>query len=361
MYMILEYQTQGNLNPKIWKGDKIRPKLRVGLLKIAKAFYEFLDVDVNVLDVIIIGSSANYNWTEYSDIDLHVVINYSLVGDNMHLVNNYMHAKKSIWNVNYPLQYKGMNIELYAQDSNQIMHSTVGSYSLMHDKWLRKPNADQVSVDDVAIQQKAQPYEYEIDKLDADDPQCEQKIRSIKSRLQHLRKTGLDTQGEYSIENMAYKHLRNKGYLERLKRLDQSVTMGQLTVEQAATERESINSVPDEVTESLIMHVRGVKRLSPDGWENIIQQTGAVTDPMGQWNHPGKCTMIPTTSGAITMKDVPHRVLGIDDTGHMKMMHPEKQYVFPGKNVFEIPHTAQWQTVIMQLQNAIRNGSRYAQ
>ena len=342
--MILEYQTQNVLNPKIWKGNKIRPKLRVGLLKIAKAFYEFLDVDVKVLDVIIIGSSANYNWTEYSDIDLHVLINYSLVGDNMHLVSNYMHAKKSIWNNSYPLKYKGMNIELYAQDSNQEMHSTVGTYSLMRDKWINKPKSEQISIDDTAIQQKAEPYEYEIDALKETDPYVEKRIHNIKSRLQNLRKAGLEATGEYSIENMAYKHLRNKGYLERLKRLEQKVTMGQLTVETVVHEREAEELDPDlnEVTESLVLHIRGIKRLAPDGWENIIQKTNAITDPRGQWQHPGRCTMIPTTHGGITMKQVPHPVLGIDDTGHMKMMHPEKQYMFPGKNVFEIPHTAQW-------------------
>jgi hypothetical protein len=59
------------------------------------------------------------------------------------------------------------------------------------------------------------------------------------------------------------------------------------------------------------------------------------------------------------MQSVAHPVLGIDNTGHMQMMQPEQQYQFPGKLVFEIPHTAQWQTMIMQLQNAVKNGTRY--
>jgi len=116
----------------------------------------------------------------------------------------------------------------------------------------------------------------------------------------------------------------------------------------------------EEVTESLIMHVTGKKSLDSDGWDNIIKKTRAVTDPMGQWKHPGKCTMIPTDNGGITMRNVPHPVLGIDETGHMLMMAPEHDYRFPGRNVFEIPHTAQWQTMIMQLQNSMNNGSIYA-
>jgi hypothetical protein len=163
--MIQEYKTHSTLNPLLWNGDQLKPKLRVGFMKIAKAFYDFLEIETSIEDVILIGSNANYNWTKFSDIDLHVVVNYMEVGDNAHLVSNYMHAKKSIWNVNYPLTYKGMNIELYAQDSNQDLHSSVGIYSVRQGKWLQKPSADIVSIDDAAIHQKSEPYEYEIDAI----------------------------------------------------------------------------------------------------------------------------------------------------------------------------------------------------
>ena len=453
--MLREYETQSTLNPKLWHGDRLRPKLRAGFLKIAKEFYNFLETDATILDIIIIGSSANYNWTDHSDIDLHVVINYLQVGDNLHLVNNYMHAKKSIWNNNYPLTYKGMNIELYAQDSNQEMHSTVGSYSLLHDKWIRKPSADVISVDDAAIQQKAEPYAYEIDSLKQTDPHIDQRIQNIKQRLRHLRQTGLEAKGEYSIENMAYKYLRNKGYLERLKRLEQKVTMGRLAVEHVVNELESGKTAgkareltnkakqhaqkimaavktesaetkqamamllqylngeklsdtewkwirgqmgdvvkllglttmaiapggtlvailakalkadkyllpsafktQKDVTESLMMHVNGTRKLDTAGWERIMQATGGIHDAAGQWKHPGKCTMIP--SNQITMQRVKYPVLGIDDTGHAEYMQPGQSYTYPGTQVFEIPQTAQWQTMILQLRNAIQNGGKYA-
>jgi hypothetical protein len=450
--MIQEYETHSTLNPKLWNGEQLHSKLKDGFIKIANAFYDFLEIDVDILDIIIIGSSANYNWTEFSDIDLHVVINYLEVGDNLHLVKNYMHAKKSIWNVNYPLKYKGMNIELYAQDSNEEMHSSVGVYSLLHDKWIHQPSADQVSVDDDAIKSKAEPYQYEIDSLKDSDPQVERKIQNIKQRLRHLRQTGLDAVGEYSIENMAFKYLRNQGYLERLNRLEQKISRGRLALEQVVNELDMSNIAnktkeqvkkfatamktetnetkmalamllqhlngkklndtewkwvrgqmadvvkllglttmavapggslvallakalkadkyllpksflkqdEQEITEALRLHITGRKKLKTSDWDSIIKKTSAVTDPQGQWNYPGRCTMIPTTNGAITMRNVPHQVLGIDETGHMLMMHPEHDYQFPGRNVFEIPHTAQYQTMIMQLQQSINNGSTYA-
>ena len=165
--MLTEYETQSTLNPKLWDGDQLKLGLNEKFLRVADAFYKFLELPetVQVLDVLIIGSNANYNWTEYSDIDLHVVINYQAVGDNLHLVKNYLMAKKSIWNNNYPLTFKGMDIELYAQDQNDQLHASVGQYSLMTNEWLKQPSADVISIDDELIQSKADPIEYEIETL----------------------------------------------------------------------------------------------------------------------------------------------------------------------------------------------------
>ena len=98
--MLKEYRTHSELNPAIWKDGELLPKLRDGFMKIAEKFYEFLKVDTALLDVILIGSNANYNWTKYSDIDLHVVINYMDVSDNLHMTKNYLHLQ-NICFVNY--------------------------------------------------------------------------------------------------------------------------------------------------------------------------------------------------------------------------------------------------------------------
>ena len=76
--MIVEYTTQSTLNPKLWHDDHLKPKLREKFLKIAKAFTDFLlpIIDVDVRDVTLTGSNANYNWTDKSDIDLHIVIDF---------------------------------------------------------------------------------------------------------------------------------------------------------------------------------------------------------------------------------------------------------------------------------------------
>lgn len=342
--MLREYETQSTLNPKLWINNQLKSSVQKGFLKIAYHFYDFLEIDATIKDIILIGSNANYNWTKHSDIDLHVVVNYLEIGDNLHLVRNYLHSKKSVWNTNYPLTFKGMNIELYAQDSNDNLHSSVGIYSILNNEWIQQPNSKIISIDDDAIQQKAQPYEYEIDNLLDTDTHLESKIKDLLLRLRNLRQTGLESEGEYSVENLAYKSLRNSGHLERLKELLKKNIMGQLTIDES-------------VISSLSNHISKRQTLSESDWLNIIRQTDGIEDAMGQWRHPGRCTMIP--SNQITMRNVPHKVLGIDDTGHMQLMHPGQQYTYPGTRVFEIPMTAQHKTWLMQLMNQLKNGVRY--
>jgi hypothetical protein len=352
--MITEYETQKTLNPLLWDGDVLHPKLRVGFMKIAKVFYNFLEVNVPILDVILIGSNANYNWTSYSDIDLHVVINYAEIDDNMLLVKNYMHAKKSIWNSHYPLTYRGTNIELYAQDLNQLEPLSAGSYSVMRGEWITNPSAKIVTIDDALILQKAEPFQYEIDQLSELDPNLSDVIQRLKLRLRKFRQSGLESDGEYSIENMAYKYLRNHGYLNKLTQLHQQATMNKLSIEHVVNERID-RYMP--VIDALAQHCCTDKKLTTDNWIQILRQTSTKIDPRGQWEYPGSCTLIPTYRGEITMQNVPYEVIGIDETGHYELMQPEHNYTFPGRMVFEIPHTAQWQTVFMQLQNKIRNAT----
>jgi hypothetical protein len=117
----------------------------------------------------------------------------------------------------------------------------------------------------------------------------------------------------------------------------------------------------EEVSMWFIRHITGTQHMRGDDWLHIIDKTQAKIDPMGQWKHPGHCTVIPTGNGAITMKQVAYPVLGIDNTGHYIMMQPEQDYQYPGKVIFEIPDTAQWKTVIIQILNEIRNGSKYSE
>lgn len=42
------------------------------------------------------------------------------------------------------------------------------------------------------------------------------RVMSLRDKLKKLRKSGLEKNGEYSVENLAFKTLRNTGYLGKL-------------------------------------------------------------------------------------------------------------------------------------------------
>ncbi len=119
--------------------------------------------------------------------------------------------------------------------------------------------------------------------------------------------------------------------------------------EKVRSESESINENFDrkDVETLLKKHITGGKTLSKNDWNYIMEKLDCVTDNRGQWDHPEKCTMI--ESNSITMKNVPYPLLGIDDTGHTKLMLPEKSYHFPGNNVFEIPLKGKYKNLGIEL------------
>jgi predicted nucleotidyltransferase len=87
--ILSSFEVQDQLYPKIWylpnekhMGDpegqkyKINPKVRKNLLEITYQFIESLDIDVVIEDIIVVGSIANYNWSKFSDIDVHILVDY---------------------------------------------------------------------------------------------------------------------------------------------------------------------------------------------------------------------------------------------------------------------------------------------
>ena len=95
------------------------------------------------------------------------------------------------------------------------------------------------------------------------------------------------------------------------------------------------NTTKQSISELLKNHISKKKSLSQREWKHIMETLDCVVDNRGQWEYPEKCTMI--ESNHITMKNVSYPLVGIDNTGHMKLMLPENSYKFPGNMVFEIP------------------------
>jgi predicted nucleotidyltransferase len=215
----LEYKNQNKLNPLIFGDDEeVDEDVKDLLLKIANYFWEGLEIPEPFEDVILTGSSVNYNYTPTSDIDLHIAVDFSKF-DNPELIKKFFDEAKVNWNRVHDLKLGKHNIEVYIQDINDHPEYR-GEYSLMKNEWLNKPSYEKINVPNSEIEKKAKIFKQQINKLvkqGKDNPQESiELINKIKERLTNFRQAGLDKDGEYSIENLAFKNLRNTGYLKKL-------------------------------------------------------------------------------------------------------------------------------------------------
>ena len=202
------------LSPAAWAGEELRTDVRVHLLRAAKFFTAYLEIPgFEVYDVVLTGSMANYNYTQFSDFDLHVVTRYSdLECDD--LAEAFYRAKKSIWNDAHDITVNGHEVELYVEDVDNPPVSS-GMYSLLSGQWIKEPEYSRPTVDNTAINAKVRDLIKQIDVAieRADDPDD---IKRITDKLRKMRRSGLDTAGEFGVENLTFKILRNLGYLDRL-------------------------------------------------------------------------------------------------------------------------------------------------
>lgn len=214
-------QIQDDLNRDIWNEDNsLKPEISEKLLRIARDFYEKLDLPTPILDITFTGSMANYNWTKLSDIDLHIVVDYLAINENQELVRNYLMEAKSNWNRNHDITIKGHEVEIYVQDSNEPHHSTA-VYSISNDGWLIKPRPKRFEASEDAIRQKADSFIGRIDLLDrlSNEGKYEEvygESERLREKLRKYRQSGLETGGEFSTENLVFKFLRNSEEIERI-------------------------------------------------------------------------------------------------------------------------------------------------
>lgn len=213
-----DIKVHSELNQKLWKGEKLRPRVRKRLLKIAADFIDWLDVPLNVSDITFTGSLANFNYSKYSDIDLHLILDFAKIDENQDLVRDFLLAKKSLWNDDHDIFIRGSEVEIYTENIGDPHHST-GIYSVLNDKWIKKPEKQQKEkiIDYYGVIHKANQLADLIDSaINLSSLDKLEKIELLKDKIKKMRQCGLEKEGEFSIENLAYKLLRNKGYIKKL-------------------------------------------------------------------------------------------------------------------------------------------------
>ena len=213
------------LNPKLWQGGRLDGKVRQKLLEIARAFVEFVGIDLDVKDYTITGSNANYTWTKYSDLDLHVIIE----GEVSLAQRELFTAKKALWAEYQDITVRGLPVECYVQGESETHHST-GVYSIIDSEWIIEPQRVEPDLDDQAVEAKKDTTLSQIEQaLLSKDLE---KLRTVKDKITQMRRAGLDRAGEYSVENVVFKILRNLGLIDQITEKIRELEDQELSLEQ---------------------------------------------------------------------------------------------------------------------------------
>jgi predicted nucleotidyltransferase len=225
---LASFKIRDDLNPKFWVNGKLNSRVRLKLLDIADDFIDELNIKwVKPKDIVLTGSIANYNWSKFSDVDVHILVNYKDVFDKKDIVGDYFSAKKEIWGETHPnLTIYGYPVEVYVEDAEEKQESS-GIYSLNSNKWIVEPNDFQdakinekyvkkyaaeimTDIDNIIAAMNKETRNYKLETLS-------NKLLKIFDKLKRLRKDGLKSkQKEMSSGNIIWKILRRTKYLEKL-------------------------------------------------------------------------------------------------------------------------------------------------
>lgn len=220
---IKSFYLKDDLNSKIWNEKmEINDEVKESLLKIANDYIEHLDIgDIEVDDIILTGSLSNFNWSEYSDFDVHIVFDFKQINKDDQLVQKYLVAAGKLWNEQHDILILGYEVELYAQNSSE-KHISSGQFSLLNNEWVKKPSKEDFTPDEDLIKRKAQSIMDRIDDAEIDFEnhysyrELAEKVNKILKKIKENRQKGLNEEGEFSTENLVFKLMRRNGYIKKL-------------------------------------------------------------------------------------------------------------------------------------------------
>lgn len=240
--IVKSFRSKDTLSPDIFtekNGDVVMiDEIREKLLQVVDNFIDSLGIEFFIHDITLTGSLSNYNWSEYSDVDLHILVNMEEIGGNKSetiqtIVKQFFDSKKNLWNEKHDIKIKDYDVEVYMQDTNEP-HLSSGVYSILNNKWIVEPIKENPKIDDQKILEKGDEFMNKIDELCNSEGNGEtiSKIDTLRKKLKKFRQSGLEKGGEYSYENLTFKLLRRNGYINKLMELKNKIIGKNLSVTQ---------------------------------------------------------------------------------------------------------------------------------
>lgn len=222
---------QKQLNPKFWTNRTLNANVRKQLLRIAADFITFTKVkNLKLHDIIFTGSLANFTYHEKSDLDLHIIFDLTNFERHRAFIKEFLQAKKTVWNNSHDINIHGFKIEIYPEDEKDG-HTSTGDFSLVKNEWIKEPSKpEKVEVNKELVKRKYQDmvdqvlyFEDISEKKKTDFSKLIKDIEKFAINLRDKRKSSLKSQGEFAPENLAFKMLRNNGYIQKLHDLKNTI------------------------------------------------------------------------------------------------------------------------------------------
>lgn len=213
----ISLQYHAELNARLWSGFKLLPDVRERLLAIGYMWADYTHIPKPIIqDVIMTGGNANYNYTDKSDIDVHVVFSHEALGLSKEFLADYLQDKKKLWSISHGITIKGYPVELYGQDASDSYPANQGIYSLLRNDWIQTPTHLQINfATDPLLKKKVMFYIHQVDTLIKAKADLDT-FKVLRNKLKEMRGAAIAAGGEFSFENLVFKELRNRGYLDKV-------------------------------------------------------------------------------------------------------------------------------------------------
>lgn len=280
------------LNSKLFTKEAIlKETVRKKMLEIVNTFLDDLkeqQIDIKVKDILLIGSNASYNYTKDSDIDLHILVDTKATKYSQEVAEALYSAYRSLFNKTLDIQIYDIPLEIFVETEDTARVSN-GVYSVKKDKWVKKPTQEEIpEYDEAALDKLVTEWETKylklVDKIKADKLEDEtQVIKLLEAIYDKLRKTGI-AKSEYAIENLAFKELRNRGYLDELKNYKNELTSKRLSLTERMSNRkrqEAIAKIANIVHTQPIIQDNGlfyVYNMKESEAQFAVKQLNNLTD-----------------------------------------------------------------------------------
>jgi predicted nucleotidyltransferase len=205
------------LNIKFWEGGSLRDEVKQKLMQIGMKWAEFAKIPSEAIkDIILVGGNANFNYTRFSDLDLHIVVDKSQIADCPDLLDDYLRDKKKLWALVHDIKIYSHPVELYAQDESDPLPANQGVYSVTNDQWIMEPRPVQVDLSDPLLLRKVRDMMERIDDLIENEADDTDVLKKLQKHIRNMRASAIQQGGEFALENLVFKELRNRGYLDKL-------------------------------------------------------------------------------------------------------------------------------------------------